>query len=293
MLDREERRAVIRQGMEDGGRYLLCAPAALTRGPAGTNLGSGSGSSIDFHDFREYQPGDDLRRVDWSAYARGSGLMLKLFREEISPVAEIILDHSMSMAVSGAKEAAALYLCAFLAGSARRSEGRPVLVIGSQRHVGEAVEAALERVKFQGESGLPQMVPPGASGKPLRFIVSDFLFACDFPALLGRLAQNAAAMRPVMLLSKQEADPEWSGDLRLEDCEDGRNFRELHITPSVVQRYRKRLAKHIDHVSQAARAHQEQLCELVIPDSELGNTRLLQALSQQLVVDGFIAPANL
>ncbi|MHC4874649.1 MAG: hypothetical protein ACYTFY_22590, partial [Planctomycetota bacterium] len=46
-------------GAELAARYRVVPPAALTRGPAGIHLGSGQGSSIDFHDFREYQPGDD------------------------------------------------------------------------------------------------------------------------------------------------------------------------------------------------------------------------------------------
>ena len=291
MIDQDKRRSIIRQGLNDGGRYLLCAPAALTRGPAGTNLGSGSGSSIDFHDFREYQPGDDLRRVDWSAYARGSGLMLKLFREEISPVAEIILDHSASMAINPGKEDSCIYLCALLAGAARRSEGRPVFIIDNQRHIGEAVEAALINLEFSGNSGLPHYPPPGAGGRPLRFIISDFMFSTDFSPLFGRLAQNSAAMRPVMLLSKEESQPQLSGDLRLEDCENTGTWKELHVTSSVLERYHKRLQSHINNISRAARAHQEQLCELIVPDDNF-NEQTFSAISQQLITGGFIAPAN-
>ena len=37
------------------------------------------GSSVEFADFREYVPGDDLRRIDWNLYARFEKLFLRLF----------------------------------------------------------------------------------------------------------------------------------------------------------------------------------------------------------------------
>ena len=40
------------------------------------------GSSVEFADYRNYAPGDDLRRVDWNAYARLERLFIKLFMEE-------------------------------------------------------------------------------------------------------------------------------------------------------------------------------------------------------------------
>ncbi|HVG00562.1 MAG TPA: DUF58 domain-containing protein, partial [Chloroflexia bacterium] len=36
------------------------------------------GQSVEFADYRTYAPGDDLRRVDWNAYARLERLFLKL-----------------------------------------------------------------------------------------------------------------------------------------------------------------------------------------------------------------------
>ncbi|MCP4214723.1 MAG: hypothetical protein GY765_08695, partial [bacterium] len=38
-------------------------PPRVGAGPLGFHPGKNSGSSIDFHDYRSYQPGDDLRRV--------------------------------------------------------------------------------------------------------------------------------------------------------------------------------------------------------------------------------------
>ena len=38
-----------------------------------------TGESMEFMDHREYQPGDDLRRLDWAAYARSDKMIVKLY----------------------------------------------------------------------------------------------------------------------------------------------------------------------------------------------------------------------
>ncbi|MGI8589305.1 MAG: DUF58 domain-containing protein [Chloroflexia bacterium] len=55
------------------------------------------GSSVEFADYRNYAPGDDLRRVDWNAYARLERLFIKLFMEEEDITVHILLDASKSM----------------------------------------------------------------------------------------------------------------------------------------------------------------------------------------------------
>src|SRR5437588_4259053 len=55
------------------------------------------GQSVEFADYRNYAPGDDLRRVDWNAYARLERLFLKLFQEEEDITIHVLLDASKSM----------------------------------------------------------------------------------------------------------------------------------------------------------------------------------------------------
>ena len=55
------------------------------------------GTSIEFADYRNYAPGDDLRRVDWNAYARLERLFLKLYQEEEDITVHVLLDASKSM----------------------------------------------------------------------------------------------------------------------------------------------------------------------------------------------------
>src|SRR3954463_2146730 len=55
------------------------------------------GVSVEFADYREYSPGDDLKRLDWRAYARSNRFYVKRFEEETNLRATILLDASASM----------------------------------------------------------------------------------------------------------------------------------------------------------------------------------------------------
>src|SRR5205823_13125197 len=55
------------------------------------------GQSVEFADYRNYAHGDDLRRVDWNAYARMERLFIKLYQEEEDLTVHILLDASRSM----------------------------------------------------------------------------------------------------------------------------------------------------------------------------------------------------
>jgi len=55
------------------------------------------GQSVEFDDYRNYVPGDDLRHIDWNAYARFDRLFIKLFLEEEDLALHVALDASASM----------------------------------------------------------------------------------------------------------------------------------------------------------------------------------------------------
>jgi uncharacterized protein (DUF58 family) len=55
------------------------------------------GSSVEFAEYRAYQPGDDLRRIDWRLYGRTNRLHLKQYEEETQLRVFVVLDTSASM----------------------------------------------------------------------------------------------------------------------------------------------------------------------------------------------------
>lgn len=75
------------------------APRALVEGYlSGRHRSSARGSSINFRDYREYVPGDDLALVDWRVFARTDRHYLRTFEQEVNMECHIFLDSSASMA---------------------------------------------------------------------------------------------------------------------------------------------------------------------------------------------------
>lgn len=78
-------------------RLRLPLRSKVWRGGSGDFAGAGTGSSMDFQDHRNYVPGDDPRHINWQAYARTGQYTMKLYREEVRPVIDLICDVSPSM----------------------------------------------------------------------------------------------------------------------------------------------------------------------------------------------------
>ena len=111
-----ERSEALGAGRRAGLGYTMQRPRQTPAGLLGEQLGSGVGNSIEFMDYREYTPGDDLRRLDWGVFGRTDRLVIKLNREEVSPHCDVVVDASASMALPGtAKAGATLGLAAALA----------------------------------------------------------------------------------------------------------------------------------------------------------------------------------
>jgi uncharacterized protein (DUF58 family) len=71
---------------------------------AGLHRSPFRGFSVEFTEHRAYQPGDELRYLDWRMLARSDRLFVKQFEEETNLRAMILVDASRSMAWRGAPE---------------------------------------------------------------------------------------------------------------------------------------------------------------------------------------------
>jgi uncharacterized protein (DUF58 family) len=63
------------------------------------------GQGQEFSDHRDYAPGDEIRHIDWSAYARLDRLKVRIFEEREPPHLTILLDRSRSMEGAPFREA--------------------------------------------------------------------------------------------------------------------------------------------------------------------------------------------
>jgi uncharacterized protein (DUF58 family) len=207
-----------------------------------------AGASLELHDFRVYQPGDDLRQVDWNAVARTGEIILRVRQEEVSPRLEVVVDASRSVALSPTKEARAREV-ALLALEVGALQGlTPTLLTTNsrpERAQGPVCRSALRAVEFDGRddlaAALGRMPPLRPCG--LRVVVSDFLFETDLSALVARLARGASALFLVQVLDAEDLEPSGGEGARLVDSESGAALEEL-LTEDVLAAYARRFAEH-------------------------------------------------
>jgi len=63
------------------------------------------GFNIEFASYRDYTPGDDLRRLDWRVFARSDRHYIKQYEEESNVRVTFVMDASASMNYKGARAA--------------------------------------------------------------------------------------------------------------------------------------------------------------------------------------------
>ena len=77
------------------------------------------GFSVEYSDHRDYEPGDELKFIDWKIYGRSDKLCIKQFQQETNLTTYILLDSSISMSFAGEGSVSKLdygsYLAAALA----------------------------------------------------------------------------------------------------------------------------------------------------------------------------------
>jgi len=266
-------------------RYQLGLLHVPTAGQSGELLGRGTGSSLEFQEYREYMPGDDIRHLDWSAYARSDQLMIRLFREEISPRTEILLDASRSMGLGETDKTQVMkQLAAMFAMMSGQLGGRPTIFLADDRRPAEQLTIeSLERLSElepTGVSNLEQIVSEGAvpfKRQSVRIVISDFLFPHDPETLVRKLAAESAALWVIQLLNRFEQDPTALGGRRLVDVETGGET-DMIINADRVRQYKERLHRLQTSLARASRRVHAPFVTLVAERglSELCQTDLCQ-----------------
>ncbi len=282
-------RDYLSEGEQVGQCYALCLPRQTPRGAAGLALGQRAGSSLEFRDYRDYQFGDDLRHIDWNAFARSDQLSVKLYREEITPHLDLVLDVSRSMALEDtAKERAALALAACLATAAANtgfgcivwlmgddirplpgSSASPTLWGDFELNQRGSTAAVLTR-------GLPAWRPRG-----VRVLLSDLLWEGEPLSALRPFIEGASAAAVIQLLADADAHPPEDGALRLIDIET-EQIREIHVDAALARRYRERLTRHQQNWHQACQASGTVFTTLI------AETLLREWKLDELVAAGFL-----
>ena len=215
----------------------------LAAGMSGGRKSNAKGNSVEFSDFREYQLGDDIRRIDWNAYGRFDKLYIKLFMEEKEGIFQIFLDGSKSMdfgvankGVCAARIAAALSYVV-LENSDRlylnvMKEGKietPASYTGKQAF--SKVIDYLETVKFEGTGDLLSSIHrKKIDRRGMSVLISDG-YCEELEEVFRYMKFKNQDIVFIHVLSPEEKNPDFEGTVKLIDCEtDG----EMRMTMSAM-----------------------------------------------------------
>jgi uncharacterized protein (DUF58 family) len=215
----------------------------------GERLNPRGGSSLEFRDHRSYSPGDDLRSVDWNAFARLGSLHVKQFSAERDLRVLVAVDVSKSMGFFGKREQALAVAAA--AGYVALSRGDTLswAAFADRRLAGgeglRGKNSALEFLRGLDEAPGGGRTRLGsvedAGGRPgLVLIVSDF---CDPDALraLRALRPRGGALAAVHVAAPEEMRPPGSGAVRLVDSETGEEL-DLELGEEACEAHRREVA---------------------------------------------------
>ena len=234
---------------------LVCRKAAAGR-IKGERASRRRGLGTDFADYRDYVPGDDPRFIDWNIYGRLDQLFLKLFLEELDLSVHILIDASGSMATGEpSKELAIKKLAAALGYVGLVNNNRVTLSAFADglcgqvanmrgRRYAQRLAEFLLALRAEGlshfERACRQLVA-GRSGAGVLIVISDFLFKEGYEAGLRRLVSDQYDLYLIQVLSPQEITPDFTGDLKLLDVEDG-DAAEVTISAALLEYYKRNLA---------------------------------------------------
>ena len=220
------------------------------------------GSSVEFADYRNYVPGDDLRRLDWNIYARLNKPFIKLLEEEEDLAVYILIDGSRSMDWGEDEQNKFRYTLNLAAGL-----GAIALSSGDLLSIGflQGGRVAAEFGPSRGGVALPRLfkflenleardktnlnaslrdysIKPRRAG--LLILISDLLVEDGYESGLRQLLGRGHEAALIHVLAPDEIDPNLAGDLQLVDIETNAE-QEVSIDGGLRNLYKSRVREWI------------------------------------------------
>ena len=243
-------------------RLRLVATRLSWAGAKGEHAVSRKGFSLEFSDYRNYHPGDDLRYVDWNLYRRLERLLVKVFTSEEEMNIYLLVDTSRSMAQgSPAKIDYARRVAAALGyiglknldrvGGASFATGlHTPLTLGRGRKQILRLFNFLGGLSCSGATDLRLSVHSFCRLFPhagLVIVVSDLFDPAGWRAALQELAMKKYQILVVHIIDEQESSPRLSGDITLRDVEGGHE-RKIFLDAELVRRYQQELRRYLGEI---------------------------------------------
>lgn len=240
-------------------RLTLALGRDLISGLMGEHLASRRTTGIEFADYRAYSVGDDLRRVDWNAYARLGTLHVRQAQAEHDTVLYVLVDASPSMAhgaptkfLSARRLAAALGYVGLTHLDAVVMTTPGAAVAGSPtggretRYRGRAESGSLFRdlqgIEPRSVAGFDRLLANWSAGRGqgrIAVVISDLLLD-GYRDGVRQLLSAGFQTTVLHVLSPEELSPIDEGDLELVDSETGERM-DVHLGKEAMHEYHHRL----------------------------------------------------
>lgn len=247
----------------------------MTHGMGGGRKSNAKGTSVEFSDYREYIPGDDIRRIDWGAYGRLDKLYIKRFMEEKEGIFQIFIDTSNSMSFGEpGKSRTALQLAGALAYLVLNNLDRvyvsemqeSTLTQGKGRAGKQAfrqIMQELEAIEFDGRTDLNRAIMSRQyQGSGVSIVISDFLDEKGIEEAVKYLRYKKQQIILIQVLARQEVDIEGDGVVNLLDMETGEEVR-LSLNRTTIEQYKQALQNMTDRMNTLARKYEMTFIQMI------------------------------
>ena len=268
------------------GSLELLARAVVEGFIAGLHRSPFTGFSTEFTEYRQYNPGDDLRHLDWRLLARTDRYFVKKYRADTNAQVNLLVDTSNSMRYASRGPVSKLRYAQFLAASlahlcARQQDAVGLVGFDTAIHTHvpalnrtghlRTVYGKLAALSAGGETRLAEMLHEMADRLTRRGVV---ILVSDFYDDPGRLADAFRHLRfrghdviAFHVLDPNEVEFDFADAVLL--LEDAETSEQLPVLPDVVARgYRERVRAHLDALKETAAANRIDY-ELVTTDRPL------------------------
>ena len=215
------------------------------------------GYSAEFSQYRHYRPGDDLKYVDWKLFARTDRFYTKQFRETTNMRMQMVVDASASMGFQGSSGVSKLEYARMIAGAlahlvAAQGDAPGVTIFDEtirtylasrpgRSHL-RALLVALSKTTAKGGTVSPQALRRAIDLLRTRgtiVLLSDLYEGEEeVHAELKRASRMGHDVSVFHVLSREELEWPWTGDLEVEDSESGRR---VLTSVSTAGAYRARI----------------------------------------------------
>jgi len=232
---------------------------------AGNRPSTRSGHGIDTIGFREYDSSDDLKDIDWKAYARTEKLYVRQFEEEKTLTTHILLDASKSMDYpekgTSKFEYAAMLAAGFAYMVTRYNDRFAISTFAQQVDINKPSRGRknllrtidrLTELEISGGTSIDEAVlqySRAIKSRSLVILISDFLQEPQaIETAVSRLSDHDLIL--IQVLDPTEKMLPLQGNSKLVDLETGEDIR-TYISENFKERYLKKLDDHAARIKKA------------------------------------------